>query len=159
MRAKASDVRSATPTVIAKARKNTPVTPVIDISGRNTTMGVIVEPTSGTRISRMRAADSFGPRLPRVPMQHDVLHYDNSVVNHQSDRSGQTAQCHQVEALSSARRAINVTPIVAGITSPATSDVPQSLRKKTMMKDARMSPRRMASRTLSMDSMTNSDWS
>ena len=40
------------PTVIASARKKTPVTPVIEISGRNTTIGVMVEPISGTRISR-----------------------------------------------------------------------------------------------------------
>ena len=32
---------------LASARKKTPVTPVIAISGRNTTMGVIVEPIKG----------------------------------------------------------------------------------------------------------------
>src|SRR5881396_2041553 len=60
--ASASDVRSAMPTVIASALKNVPVTPVIDMSGRNTTIGVIVDPTSGTRISaialRMASARS-----------------------------------------------------------------------------------------------------
>ena len=34
--------------VTAKARKKVPVTPVVEIRGRKTTMGVIVEPISGT---------------------------------------------------------------------------------------------------------------
>ena len=38
---------AAHPTVIANARKNTPVTPVIAISGKNTTIGVMVEPING----------------------------------------------------------------------------------------------------------------
>ena len=50
------------PTVTASARKNMPVTPVIEISGRKTTIGVMVDPTSGTRISRERAADGFRAR-------------------------------------------------------------------------------------------------
>ena len=53
MSAKAREVSSATPTVMARARKKTPVTPVIEMSGKNTTIGVTVEPTRGTRISRM----------------------------------------------------------------------------------------------------------
>src|SRR5437660_1668738 len=39
------------PTVTASARKKVPVTPVMTTSGRNTTIGVIVDPMSGTRIS------------------------------------------------------------------------------------------------------------
>src|SRR5438105_1598687 len=39
------------PTVTASARKKVPVTPVIEMSGRNTTIGVMVDPMSGTRIS------------------------------------------------------------------------------------------------------------
>ena len=46
-RAKNSELNSATVMVIARARKKLPVTPVTEISGRNTTMGVMVEPTSG----------------------------------------------------------------------------------------------------------------
>ena len=49
--------------------------------------------------------------------------------------------------------------MVAGITSPATSDVPQSRRNSTMMMEARIRPIRMASRTLLMESPTISDWS
>ncbi len=55
------------------------------------------------------------------------------------------------------RSAMNVTAMVAGITSPATSDVPQSRRNSTMISDASTSPSRMASRTLLMDSLTISD--
>ena len=46
--ARTSEVNSATLIAIARALKNTPVTPVIEIKGRNTTIGVSVEPMSGT---------------------------------------------------------------------------------------------------------------
>ncbi len=58
-----------------------------------------------------------------------------------------------------ARRMMNVTAMVAGITRPATSEVPQSRRNSTMIREARTRPSRIASRTLLMDSMTISDWS
>ena len=54
---------------------------------------------------------------------------------------------------------MNVTAIVAGITSPATSDVPQSRKNRTRMMEASTSPIRIASRTLLMESLTISDWS
>ena len=49
----------------ARARKKVPVTPVIEISGRNTTMGVSVEPISGTvsSLSALLVASS-GPSPP-----------------------------------------------------------------------------------------------
>src|ERR1700719_667244 len=46
-----SDVISDTVIVTASARKKLPVTPVTAISGTNTTIGVIVEKTSGVVIS------------------------------------------------------------------------------------------------------------
>jgi hypothetical protein len=49
--AKARDVSRETAMVTARARKNVPVTPVIEIKGRKTTIGVIVDPISGTVIS------------------------------------------------------------------------------------------------------------
>ena len=49
--------------------------------------------------------------------------------------------------------------MVAGITRPATSEVPQSRRNSTRMKEASTSPIRMASRTLLMESFTISVWS
>ena len=54
---------------------------------------------------------------------------------------------------------MNVTAIVAGITRPATSEVPQSRRNSTRMMDASTSPIRIASRTLLIESFTISDWS
>ena len=105
MSASASEVSSAIPTVTASARKNTPVTPVMEISGRNTTMGVIVEPTSGTRISRMALRMASARDWPEIAMHHDVLHHHDGVVDHQPDRRGQAAQRHQVEALAHDRAA------------------------------------------------------
>ena len=92
-------MNSETPTVTARARKKTPVTPVIAINGRNTTIGVIVEPTSGTVISRKALLDGLQTVLARVAMQHDVLDDDDGIVDHQAYRGGQSAQRHQVEAL------------------------------------------------------------
>ena len=49
--ASTSDVISEAAMVMASARKKLPVTPVTATSGRNTTTGVMVDPTSGTVIS------------------------------------------------------------------------------------------------------------
>ena len=54
---------------------------------------------------------------------------------------------------------MNVTAMVAGMTRPATSEVPQSRRNSTMMREASARPIRMASRTLLIESSTISDWS
>ena len=51
--ASASEVSRAAVMVMARARKKLPVTPVVAISGRKTTTGVMVEKTSGVDISRM----------------------------------------------------------------------------------------------------------
>src|ERR1041385_2000982 len=51
VRARKSETRSATVMVMARARKKEPVTPAMEISGRKTTMGVIVEPRSGMKSS------------------------------------------------------------------------------------------------------------
>ena len=87
------------PTVIASARKNMPVTPVIEISGRKTTIGVMVEPISGTRISRIALRIASARALARVAMQHDVLDHDDRVVDDQPHRGRQPAERHQIEAL------------------------------------------------------------
>ena len=97
--ASASEVSSETPTVIARARKNTPVTPVIAIRGTKTTMGVMVENTSGTRDFLQRAANGLQPALASVAVQRDVLDHHDGIVDHQSHGRRQSAQSHQVETL------------------------------------------------------------
>src|SRR2546422_1898554 len=49
--ARRSEVKRETVMVTARARKKLPVTPVMEISGRKTTIGVIVEPIRGMVIS------------------------------------------------------------------------------------------------------------
>ena len=71
--------------VTASARKNVPVTPVIEISGRNTTIGVTVEPISGTVISLQRAVNGLRARLPGIAVQHDILDHHDGIVDHQAD--------------------------------------------------------------------------
>ena len=87
------------PTVMASARKNVPVTPVIEISGRKTTIGVIVEPISGTRISAIALRIASRAILAGVAVHHDVLDDDDRVVDDQADRGREAAERHQVEAL------------------------------------------------------------
>ncbi len=64
-KASAKEVSSETLMAMARARKNVPVTPVMEIKGRNTTIGVSVEPISGT-VSSLRAllVASSGPSPP-----------------------------------------------------------------------------------------------
>ena len=159
MRARASEVSSATPTVTARARKKTPVTPVMEISGRNTTMGVMVEPTSGTRISRI-ALRMASARV--CPESRCMTMFSTTTMASSITRPTAAARPPRVIRLKlwfMARSMMKVIPIVAGITRPATSEVPQSRRNSTMMNDARISPMTMASRTLLMESFTISDWS
>ncbi len=157
--ASASDVSSAMPTVTASARKNVPVTPVIATSGRNTTIGVIVEPTSGALISWM-ALRIASPR--DCPLSRCITMFSTTTIASSMTRPTAAARPPSVIRLKlspSSRRTMNVTASVAGITSPATSEVPQSRRNSTMMSDASTSPRITASRTLLIESPTMSDWS
>ena len=90
--ASASEVSKDTLMAIARARKNVPVTPVIEISGKNTTMGVNVEPISGT-VSSFRALLVACKRpLAPIAMQHDVLHDHDGIVNYQATSRGQPSQ-------------------------------------------------------------------
>ena len=97
--ARASEVSSETVIVTASARKNTPVTPVMAISGMKTTTGVMVEPISGTVISFSALWMASSRALARVAMQDDVFDDDDRIVDHQSDGRGETAERHQVEGL------------------------------------------------------------
>src|ERR1700722_11740270 len=47
-----------------------------------------------------RTANCFQASLPRVAMQHDVLHHHDRVINHQSNGRSKSAKRHQVEGLS-----------------------------------------------------------
>ena len=97
--ASTSDVSSDTLIAIASALKKVPVTPVIVMSGRNTTIGVSVEPISGTVSSLSALAVACSGPFAAVAVQHDVLDDDDLVVDHQADRRRQPAERHQVEAL------------------------------------------------------------
>ena len=157
--ASASDVNSETPTVIAKARKNTPVTPVVAIRGTKTTIGVMVENDQRSADFLQRAANGLQAVLSSVAMQGNIFDDHDGIVDDQSHGRRQAAQGHQVEALVEELERDKRDSTVAGMTSTATIEAPQSRRKSTMMSEASMMPIRMASRTLLMDSVTISDWS
>jgi len=89
--------------------------------------------------------------------------YDQSnIVNDSITRPTAAARPPSVIRLKlspSTRRATKVTASVAGITSPATSDVPQSRRNSTMISDASTRPMSTAWRTLVIESLTMFDCS
>ncbi len=64
---------------------------------------------------------------------------------------------HEVEAFAQHFSAMKVTCNRDWNHQPATTDVPQSRRKTTRMMEARISPSRIASRTLLMESLTMID--
>ncbi len=159
MSASASEVSSAVATVTASARKNVPVTPVIAISGRNTTIGVTVEPTSGTRTSRiaLRMASARVWPLSRCNTMFSTTTIASSITS--PTAAARPPSVIRLKLWPSARSVMKLTATVAGITSPATIEVPQSRRNSTRISDASNSPIRMASRTLLIESLTISDWS
>ena len=85
--------------VTASARKKTPVTPLMAMSGRNTTIGVMVEPIERCGDLAQCAVNRFHASLTGVAVQGDVLNHHDGVIDHQADRGGQSAQGHEVEAL------------------------------------------------------------
>ena len=84
--ARTSDVSSATLIAIASALKNVPVTPVIVISGRKTTIGVSVDPISGTVSSLSALAVAVQGPFAVVAVQDDVFDDDDLVVDDESHR-------------------------------------------------------------------------
>src|SRR5256885_11861718 len=75
--ARTSDVRRATAIVSASERKKTPVTPVRSDSGRNTTTGVIVEPTidrKSTRLNSSHLVISYAVFCLKKKKSAEILH-------------------------------------------------------------------------------------
>ena len=89
---------SAVPTVMASARKNVPVTPVIVISGMKTTIGRNGRSDQRNGDLAQRAANRFAAALSGIAMQHDILDDHDGVVDDETDGGGETAERHQVEA-------------------------------------------------------------
>ena len=142
---------------IARALKNVPVTPVIVISGRNTTIGVRVEPMSGTVNSF--SALAVACRGPSPPSRCRTMFSTTTILSSMTSPTA-AASPPSVIRLNVWPRifiAMKVTTIVTGTTSPVITAVPQSRRKSQMMRPARASPMMMASRTLAIDSVTMLD--
>ena len=142
---------------MASARKNVPVTPVIVIRGRKTTIGVMVDPISGSRISRraLRIASLRDWPESRCRTMFSTTTMASSMTS--PTAAARPPSVIRLKLSPSARSTISVMPMVAGITRPATMELPQSRRNKTRMMAAKTSPIRIASRTLAMESRTSSD--
>ncbi len=157
--ASTSDDSSATLMAIASALKNDPVTPVIVMSGRKTTIGVSVDPISGTVISlsALAVACSGPSPLSRWSTIFSTTTILSSITS--PTAAARPPSVIRLKLCPSTFIAMNVTTIVTGTTSPVMTAVPQSRRKSQMMKPERNRPMMMASRTLLIDSWTMSDWS
>ena len=157
--ASSKDVNKATVMVTASARKKLPVTPVMATSGTNTTIGVIVEPMSGT-VSSRKALSMAWKRL--CPASRCNTMFSRTTMASSMTRPTAAARPPSVIRLKDCPvnfRTMNVMRSVTGITIPATKEVPQSRKKRTRIMDESRIPSNTASRTLEMESWTMVDWS
>ncbi len=155
--ARTSDASSDTLIAIASALKNAPVTPVIVMSGRKTTIGVSVDPISGT-VSSLRAL-AVACSGPSPPSRCSTMFSTTTILSSMT-RPTAAARPPSVIRLKVWPRifiTMNVTTIVTGTTSPVITAVPQSRRNSQMISPARNNPMMMASRTLAIDSVTMPD--
>ena len=143
--------------VMASARKKLPVTPVTEMSGRKTTTGVMVEPISGMVISlsALRTASARGSPLSRCMTMFSTTTMASSMTRPMA--AARPPSVIRLKLCPIAQSTRIVTATVTGMTRPAISDEVQSRRKRNRMMQARMSPMKMASRTLEMLSRTSCD--
>jgi hypothetical protein len=143
--------------VIASARKKLPVTPVVEMSGKNTTIGVIVEPTSGTVISlnALRMACARLSPASRCSTMFSRTTIASSITS--PTAAAKPPRVIKLKLWPVIFSTMKVTKSVAGITNPATSEVPQSRKNKTRMAEDNSKPSSTASRTLEIESRTMVD--
>src|ERR1019366_7349100 len=133
--------------------------PLVSVSGKNTTTGVIVEPMSGVVISfsaLRTASDRFSPASRCITMFSTTTMASSITSPMAAARPPSVIRLKLWPMPQSTRM---VTAMVTGMTRPATSDDVQSRRKRNRMMQARISPMKMASRTLEIESRTSCDWS
>ncbi len=150
-------MKSETVMVMASARKKLPVTPVIEMSGRKTTIGVMVEPISGTMSSRRALCTA---RARSCPASRCRTIFSSTTMASSMTKPTAAASPPRVIRLKLwpvKRSTMKVMSSVTGMTSPATNDVPQSRKNSTSTTEDNRMPRRTASRTLEIESWTIMD--
>ena len=92
-----SEIITATDTVMPNSRRNAPIRPVANATGRNTAATENVAAHAASVISRVpeRAAASARRTALAVPL--DVLEHDDRVVDHDADREREAQQRHRVQ--------------------------------------------------------------
>ncbi len=143
--------------VTARARKKLPVTPVVEMSGRKTTIGVIVEPIRGIVNSRSAL---WMARERLWPASRCNTMFSSTTMASSMTRPTAAASPPRVIRLKLwpvNLRTMKVMSSVAGMTKPATSELPQSRKKSTRMIEESTNPSSTASRTLEMESWTMVD--
>ncbi len=143
--ASTSEDRSETLIAIASALKNVPVTPVIVMSGRKTTIGVSVEPINGTVNSLSALAVACNG--PSPPSRCSTMFSTTTILSSMT-RPTAAASPPSVIRLKLCPRTfitMNVSTIVTGTTRPVMTAVPQSRRNSQMISPARNRPMMIAS--------------
>ena len=85
--------------VRARARKKVPVTPVTEMRGRKTTMGVTVDPMRGRVISARALRTASMRFLAGFTVEGDVFDDDDGVIDDEADSGSESAEGHEVKAL------------------------------------------------------------
>ncbi len=144
---------------IASALKNVPVTPVMVMSGRKTTIGVNVDPISGTASSfSALAVAASGPSPPsRCSTMFSTTTIASSMTR--PTAAARPPSVIRLKLCPSIFITMNVTTIVTGTTRPVLTAAPHSRRNSQIMIAASTSPMTIASRTLLIESSTMPDWS
>ena len=157
--ASTNEVSKETLMAMARARKKVPVTPVMLISGRKTTIGVSVDPISGmvSSFSALAVARN-GPSPPsRCRTIFSTTTIASSITSPPAAASPPNVIMLKLWPMIFIT--MNVTIIVTGTTRPVMMAVPQSRRKSQIISPARKSPMTIASRTLPIEALTMLDWS
>ena len=97
MRATSSENITATAAVKANGRKNSPGMPPMNATGTNTAHNVSVVATTARPISIAASVGCFQRFLAVAQMPHDVLDFDDRVVDQHADDQRQREQREQVQ--------------------------------------------------------------
>src|SRR5882762_2110754 len=136
--ARSNEVKRETVMVTARARKKLPVTPVVEMRGRKTTIGVIVEPIRGTVNSRSAlwmACERFWP-ASRCNTMFSSTTIASSITK--PTAAARPPRVMRLKLWPVIFSTMKVMSKVAGMTNPATSELPQSRKKSTRMIEKRL---------------------
>ena len=157
-RAKSNETTSAATIVTASALKNSPVTPLMNASGRNTTIVALVDPRRGTPISAAASSNACGVRTAFCCIRRIIC----SSITTASSTTRPTAAAIppsviMLKLMPSAKSIKQVAAKTAGSIRPVMTISRPDRRNTNSTMPASRAPKRMASRTALAAPTTSSD--